>query len=255
MKKDPRAYLLFVLALLLAGCGGGSGSSAPATNDVQGLWSGTYQTSSTTTVPLYAIITADGSSYFFDANGLIYVLPVSATLDGTATAYASGLNTFEVNGQFVSQAPVTLTSSGSAATLTGNISFSDGTTFHYSLSPYKPFTGKPSVVTTSTWSGVALGDRISFPFLSALSDGVISGGDGACSVSGNINQVGTGEDLFTVRYELLGTSTSPCNQAYDGLAFESTKDLTGRFKNVKGTYYYMVLSNPNAALVYEFMAP
>lgn len=264
MKKDLRFYLPFVLAVLLSGCGGGSGSG-PATADIQGLWSGTYgQASSTTKTPLYAIVAADGSVSFFDNQGYVFLLPASATLDGTVTADAPFFGSFEVNGKFLNQTTATLTSSGSAASLTGSFGFSDGTVDQFSLTPYKPFTGKPSVNTTSNWTGIDLeptvGASRSTPGIGisvgggTASGGAISGADGSCSVSGEIDQVAAGENLFTVTYQLTG-SNAGCNVGYDGFAFESTKDLTGVFNNAKGTYYYMVLSNPSGAPVIEFIAP
>ncbi|HEV2333141.1 MAG TPA: hypothetical protein VGV16_08260 [Gammaproteobacteria bacterium] len=269
MKKDARFYLPFVLAALLMGCGGGSGSSAPSTADIQGLWAGTYgQASSSTKTPLYAIVAADGSVSFFDDQGYVFLLPASSNLEGTVTADAPFFGSFEVNGKSVTQTTATLSSSGSAASLTGSFGFSDGTVDQFSLSPYKPFTGKPSVNTTSNWTGsyfepIGAGTRpspgIGISVGSASSGGSIFGVDGDCSVDGDIKQIAAGENLFTVIYQLTNSnpsgSNTDCNVGYEGFAFESTKDLTGQFSNAKGTYYYMVLSNSNAAAVIEFIAP
>jgi hypothetical protein len=60
------------LVLLLSSCGGGSSSDNP---DFEGIWRGAYAPDGSSPVPLVAVARHGGTAFFYDSNGLTFVIP------------------------------------------------------------------------------------------------------------------------------------------------------------------------------------
>ena len=247
--------LIFFAALNVAACGGGGGSSsnnsAPTTADVQGTWSGTYSISGgSSNVPVTSVIEQGGYGFFLDSQGVLYVLPSlsgNSPVSGTVTAYAPVGYTFQ-NGQTQEQFSLTATVSSSAigGTFTGN-----GETGSFSLTPYTPFPGTPSII-AGQWQGYYGGSGASAVDITVNANGSFSGNDAlGCSITGSFTQVGNA-NLFSVSVTSTGAG---CAGNLNGLAFESSTDYFNLFGGAAGIYYYVGVSNSSAAFVAELKAP
>ncbi len=243
------------MAVALTACGGGgsysnSNSNGPITADVQGTWSGTYSINGeSSNVPVIGAIAQDGYGFFYDGNGFMYVLPSlsgSTTLSGTLTGYAPPGATFP-NGQKQLQFSVSGTVSSTAITgmFTG-----DGETGSFSLAPFTPFSGSPSIV-AGQWQGYYAGSAGSSYAVDVTmnANGSFSGNDAfGCTITGNISQV-MGANLFTITATSAGVG---CAGNLTGLGFESSTDSFHLFNGAAGTYFYAGLSNASSAFVSEF---
>lgn len=262
MAKSLRLVLLVLVGLLVA-CGGGSGNIGLAGNgsggsssaDVEGLWTGTFSISgSPSSSVIYAAIVDNGFAFFYDQNGIIYVLPTfsgSNTLSGNITALAPAGIVFS-NGKSQESFAVTGTVSGSS--IKGSFS-GNGETGTFTLTPYAPFPSTPSIV-AGAWDGFYVGTGSStFVRLNVQSSGAFVGNDAnGCNLTGTLTQVqsgtGTPEDLFTATVDSAG-----CLGNLNGLAFESRTDASGLFGHTTGTYYYIIATSATSGFVAELKAP
>lgn len=240
---------LVLSTLVLTACGGGSSSNnSPTTADVQGTWSGTYSISGgSSNVPVTSVIEQGGYGFFLDDQGVIYVLPSltgSTTLSGTVTAYAPAGTTFQ-NG--LTQEQFSLTGTASSISISGTFS-GNGETGTFSLAPYSPYAGSPSIV-AGQWQGYYSGAGSSAVDITVNSNGTFSGNDATgCAINGSLSQV-SGNNLFNVSATSTGNG---CAGNLNGLGFESSTDYFGLFGGAAGTYFYVGASNANSAFVAEF---
>lgn len=243
---------LVLSALVLTACGGGGGGSSnsgPTTANVQGTWSGSYSINGgPSNVAVTAAIVQGGYGFFYDSTGTVYVLPSlsgSTTLSGTLTAYAPHGMTFP-NGQTQEQFSVTGTASSTSisGTFSGN-----GETGSFSLSPFTPFSGTPSIV-AGQWQGYYAGSGGAISVTGTVtSNGSFTGNDAlGCALSGTITQVAS-VDLFTITLTSTGAG---CAGSLTGVGYESSADSFGLFGGAPGQYFYAGVSNGSQAFVAEF---
>jgi hypothetical protein len=261
-------FVLMALIFSLAGCGGGGGSSSSTTSgsssssgsttaDVQGEWQGSYSISGVSgSTAVDAVIKTGGYGFFFDANGVIYVLPAlsgSTTLTGTLTAYAPLGYTF-TNGS--TEETFSLSGSVSSSDISGTFG-GNNETGTFNLSRYTPYSGTPSI-TAGTWQGFYVGSGEAAVDLTVDANGNLSGNDGnGCTLTGTLSEV-SGSNLFNVSVQSSGTSTQPgtvCAGTLSGLGYESSNDASGIFGGAAGTYFYAGVSNSSGAFIAEFKLP
>lgn len=258
MHKSIRLVSLAILLSILNACGSSSsdgGSSATA--DVQGEWDGSY---TITGVPgstaVTAVIKQGGFGFFYDANGVVYVLPTlngNTTLTGTITAFAP-LGYIFTDGHTQDQFNVSGTASDGS--INGNFN-GNGETGSFALSRFAPFSGTPSVIAGS-WQGFYVGSGEAAVDITMNADGTFSGNDGnGCNITGAASLIGSGSNLISVTVHSTGASSTPgisCAGTLTGLGYESSTDA-GIFGGAPGTYYYFGVANANSAFVAEFKAP
>lgn len=235
---------------------GGSGSGS-GNVDVQGFWSGTYTIDgvSGTNTATGAIVTG-GDAFFYDQNGVLYVLPSfdgSGSINGTMTAYTPAGTTFsDGTAQVGLDAVITVTASSITGSFTG--SNASGT---FTLTPAAtPFTGNPSIL-MGNWPGFYVTTAGTSPTslnLTVQPTGTFVGTDAnGCILSGTLTPVADGSDFFTLSIFIEGSSAS-CYGNLTGLAYESSTDTTGYYGGTTGTYYYLVASNSIGGVVAELKA-
>lgn len=244
---------------LLAACGGGTsnvaqapaGNGGSATVDATGTWAGSFTVGATSgSTAVFAVIRQGGGSFFYDQEGVIYVLPNfngSNGISGTLTAYAPQGVTL-TNGKTTET--FTVTGTVSSSIITGTFTATDtNETGTFTLTPLTAFGANPSVV-AGTWDGFYVGSGSpTFVDLTVQAGGVFVGHDAnGCTLNGNISTTAT-DDVFTVTVDSTGGAT--CVGNLSGLAFESNRDLSGFFGGTTGTYYYVGVSNPIGAFVAE----
>src|ERR1051325_2660622 len=161
MKRSLFAALLMILAALAA-CGGGGGDTAtggvtsPGTADVEGLWTGTYTAVGDPKVTVYGAIVKGGYAFFYDTKGILYVLPKlngGTTVSGDITSYVPiGLHFSDDNSL---QQTYHLTATASDTVIKGDY-VGDGLDATFSIHPFTPYSGTPSVV-AGDWQGFYVG--------------------------------------------------------------------------------------------------
>lgn len=255
--------LLFIA--LLSSCGGGGGGvygggggggGGGGTANVEGTWIGYYTVTGTPgNTSVTAVIQANGSAFFYDSNGVVYVLPKltgSTTLTGTITGYAPFGFTF---GDGKTQDNYVLAGAASDTVISGTFGGnSNGVTGSFYLTPFTAYNQTPTIV-SGFWNGFYVGSSAAGVSLTVQPSGTFVGTDGnGCNLSGSLTQVQSGENLFTVSVDSTGSSSS-CYGHLTGLAFESNHDYSGAFGGTLGTYYYAGVSNTSGAFVAELKAP
>lgn len=250
-----------ILTLALTACGGGGGSSSgsgsggnPTTAAVEGIWTGTYTINGGATYPISGAITQNGYGFFYETNGVLYVLPAltgSATYSGTLTAYAPPGNTFS-NGQSIATFSVTgsvASQAGTATSIQGDFSGS-GETGTFTLSPNNPYSGSASVAgLAGQWDGYYLGPGTSITLVIG-SNGTFTGNDAVgCNITGTVTQVQPSMNLYQVN--LTSTGQAVCAGNLSGLGYESSTDASGDFGGAQGTYAYVGVSNSSSGTVVE----
>ena len=246
MKRSLFAALLMILAALAA-CGGGGGDTAtggvtsPGTADVEGLWTGTYTAVGDPKVTVYGAIVKGGYAFFYDTKGILYVLPKlngGTTVSGDITSYVPiGLHFSDDNSL---QQTYHLTATASDTVIKGDY-VGDGLDATFSIHPFTPYSGTPSVV-AGDWQGFYVGSHSVALALTVHTNGNLAGSDSdGCVISGKITQIQPGEDIF--RVTLTSTGGPLCYGEQKGLAFESSTDADGLFGHAAGTYYYMAVSS------------
>lgn len=235
----------------LAACGGGgdSSNSTPTTANVQGNWQGSYTISGVSgSTPITAVIQSGGFGFFFDTNGVIYVLPQlsgSTTLSGTITAYAPAGTTF-ADGH--TQDNFSVSGTASDTSISGTFS-GNGETGTFSLSSTTPFTGTPALNPGAVF-GFYVGVGSGAVNITLNGGGSFFGSDSnGCMLTGQITQVGS-QNLYTVVVHSTGTS-SLCAGTLTGLGFESNADAGHLFGGSTGTYFYIGVANTSDAFVAE----
>jgi len=260
--KPYRMTILLFLALLTACGGGGSsyggggGGGGGGTASVQGTWIGYYTVTGTSGhTSVTAVIQANGYAFFYDATGVIYVLPKlsgSTTLSGTITAYAPLGFTFSDGN---TQDNYVLTGTASDTAISGSFDGnSNGVTGTFYLTPFVPYTLTPTIV-SGFWNGFYVGSSAAAIALTVQPSGTFVGTDAnGCALAGTLTQLQSGTNLFNVSVTSTGSSAG-CYGHLTGLAFESNNDYSGVFGGTTGTYYYAGVSNTNGAFVAELKAP
>jgi hypothetical protein len=262
MGKSLRLILLVLLGLLGA-CGGAtnynsaSGGGGSNSAVVQGTWSGTLDItgSSSSSSVIYAAIEQGGQAFFYDQDGVIYVLPQftgNTTLTGTVIAYAPAGSTFGSSG--TNHETFSVTASVSADSITGSFT-GNGVTGNFSLTPFTSFNANPSIV-AGNWQGFYVGSGSAALALTVQAGGAFVGTDSnGCNLNGNLTQVVSGgtaaqtpAPLFDVSVDSTGSN---CLGQLTGLAFESDSDASGLFGGTTGTYYYVGVSNASGAFIAE----
>lgn len=258
----PGARYLALLAAVLAlsACGGG-GSSSSSTPSIAGPWSGFY-TVGTNPEPANATMGAlsvDGGGYFADNIGNVYVLydlsgssPFSASLDaiappGQVSSAGQKSAGFSVSGTYL---PL---SAGAGINMRGNFTEDDGAgsaSGSFNLSSGNPYDGTSTLAgLQGQWSGYYIGAAGTSINLNFGSGGTFAGNDGyGCLVNGSLVADAPNVNLYDVTFESSGVS---CFGSLDGLAYESSSDVTGAFGGAAGTYLYMAVYDQTAAYVIE----
>lgn len=241
MIRDIRLVVPVIVFATLSACGGGS-SSPP---DFQGEWQGSFNFPQGSS-PVTAAFKADGSGFVQDdESNTIYVIPAnsgSSTLGPSATWYP-GMHVIDA-ATGLPYAPLKLTGTASGSSISGT--FTDpalvsGNVRDFSLSPFTPFSGNPSLI-AGQWQGFDLTDNTLSVVIDMKSGGkssTFTGSDGiGCTWNGSITQVDAGVNLFDVSMTLSGPSG--CSGKHTGLGFESTSD-SGYFSKASGDYFYIAV--------------
>jgi hypothetical protein len=258
---------LLCISTLITGCfGSGSSSSSSTTVILQvvpGPWAGTYNLNGSSNIAVTGTVANGGFGYFADNQGNVFLIasvpeqsPFSATAIGTAAPGqtfpdGNGVDTFIANGNYTS----TATATNMQASLTG-IDTSSCTSYagctptgvngNFTLNSVVPYAGTPTIMgLQGQWNGYYIGKSSTSLNITINADGTFSGNDGyGCNISGSLVQQDPGTNTFFVNYLTNGTG---CPGAMNGLAYESSKDVTGVFGDTAGTYFYMGLFGPNVA--------
>jgi hypothetical protein len=255
MGTTLRRLIPFLLAYLLAACGGGSDNvigTPPAgggSNAVQaqGLWTGSFTVTGNPSAVIYAAIAQGGFAFFFSQDGTFYVLSPftgGSTETGTLTAFAPAGSSLS-NGK--SQETFAMTETVSSTSIQGKFN-GNGETGTFALMPATPLTETPSIV-AGNWQGFYLGTGSPAVTITVQPGGVFTGNDAdGCTLNGNITQLQSGQNLFGVTLDSTG---STCLGQLKGLAFEGDTDLGGLFGGTTGIYYYIGVSNASGGFVAE----
>jgi hypothetical protein len=255
MRSLLRPLILGFGLCLLAACGGGSSgysSTPPATGsgtvDATGIWAGSFSIGAGPgSTDVIAVIEQGGASFFYDQNGVVYVLPNfngSTAVTGTLTAFAPAGQPLS-NGQ--STETFTFTAMVSAKAITGTFD-GNNETGTFTFAPLAAFSANPTIV-AGNWQGFYVGSGTAAVALTVQSGGSFVGNDSVgCHLSGKISTTAT-NDVFNVSLDSTGGAT--CAGNLTGLAFESRQDLSGFFNGTTGTYYYVGVSNSTGAFVAE----
>jgi hypothetical protein len=250
-----RAALAALSFLLLSSCGGGSSDNS----DFEGIWRGTYVPDGINRVPLVAIAHHGGTAFFYDSDGLAFVIPDFAgpgDINQGGQLFPAHGFIFDDGSKSLS---VDLKASVSASLITGSLTV-DGAVLQISLDRDKPYSGDPSVV-PGRWVGDARVPGSTGTDLTSgeapidvtvAPDGTFSGTESPCTISGTITPALSGDNLFDV--SLTETSFhgfAHCSGAMTGLAYESGTDDADYFEHASGIYYYIVVSNKTGALSME----
>jgi hypothetical protein len=255
-----RRLSLLLASILLVSCGSGS----PV--DVQGLWIGGFHNSDATWADppyrVYAAISEGGFGFALmtghsdpsqstGPNDVLLILPPISTSDvgGDVTAYEGPTPLVMPIFTAGHAAPDRITFEFGDDPADGHPGYDcTGVCGKVALTPYKPLTGKASLL-PGPWQGdylVSLRGSVPSAAITVTADGKFSGTDSdGCKFTGTIQQISPDEDLFTV------SGTYLCGQTkatLNGLAFETDSDLRGTFAHAAGHYYYMGLSGTAAIL-------
>lgn len=241
-------YRLLPAAVALAGlvaCGGGSD-----TLDIGGVWKGTWEPNSPfTEEPFQAMVQDSGPAFFYDHDGFLFVVPpiVGSKLDSTSTLYPP--YGFVFTGGDVSL-PAAIKGDASNGQMTGKV-FVNGAFANFQLKPTAPFTGQADIV-AGTWSGNYIGGAIPSNVAWTVSAaGDVVGHDAyGCAITGQLDLLDAGKDLFSVSVHSTGTSQI-CAGNMTGLAYESSHDDLDLFGHAAGTYYYVAAHSDKGAFVAE----
>lgn len=271
--KSIPIFVIMCIGLLTAGCGSGSSSSSSNNTTVilqvvPGPWAGTYNLNGGSNIPVTGTVAAGGFGYFADNDGNVFLVenvpqqsPFTTITIGTAPPGQTfpdgkGVDTFSVNGNYTSTATVT----HMTASLTGidpsnfipSIGYATtGVNGNFTLDSTVPYTGIPTIAgLQGQWNGFYIGKVSTSVDITINADGTFSGNDGyGCSISGSLVQQDPGTNTFFVNYIASG---SGCPGNMNGLAYESTIDVSGNFGGATGTYFYMGIFSPNVAYSAEF---
>ncbi len=266
-----RVTLLICIGAVVAGCGGGSSSSNSNSTVilqvVPGPWSGTYNLSGSNNESVTGAVSSSGFGYFADKNGYVFMIesvPQQSPFIGTAIGTAppsqtfpdgGNVDTFTVNGTYTS----TATATSMNATLTG-IDPNDYTTYagykttgvngNFTLNSKVTYKGSLSIgALQGQWNGYYIGLASTSVDITINPDGTFDGNDGyGCTITGRLVQQDPSTNLFYVNYL---TSGAACPGVMNGLAYISTKDVSGGFGNATGTYLYMGIFSPSLAYSVE----
>jgi hypothetical protein len=257
MEVKLRAALAALSLVLLSSCGGGGSDGS----DFEGVWHGTYMPDGSTPVPIFAVARHGSTAFFYDRDGLTFVIPDFA---GPGDIHQGG-EVFPAHGFIFNDGSrslsIDLKASVSTAKITGSFTV-DGAVLRLALNGSQPFSGDPSVV-PGRWHGVPIGpDSTVTDFttgapiqIAVAPDGTFKGTDNACNVSGTITPALSGDNLFDVSFnETSYRGFAHCSGAMTGLAYESDTDSADYFGHASGIYYYFVVSNNNGAIALELRA-
>ncbi|MGH8280488.1 MAG: hypothetical protein ACRETQ_13145 [Gammaproteobacteria bacterium] len=248
--------VLLGLILVLTGCGGGGGATNTAI--MVGPWSGTYSLSGSTTQVSMGAISSEDDGYFADNKGNVYVLsslpgtsPFTATLVGIAPpgqSFANGQPTvaFGVSGSYGTAVAggfnmqATFTENDGQGSLSGSFNLNSAT----------PFSGTPNLSSLQgQWSGYYLGSANTSIDLNFGPDGAFAGNDGyGCVINGNLTTDAPNTNLYDVTFQSSGEN---CQGTLDGLAYESSTDVSGAFGGDSGTYLYIAVFTQTSAFLIE----
>ena len=264
MLKKTAIFVVIFIGILVAGCGGGSSSSPGTTAILQvvpGPWSGTYSLNGGSGIAVNGAVAATGFGYFADNQGNVFLVenvpessPFTTTLIGTAPpgqTFPDGnkVDTFSVSGTYTSSATATSMQAtlSSIDPATNTSTGLDGT---FTLNTDTPYAGTPSLTgLQGQWNGYYVGKASTSVSITVNANGVFSGNDGyGCSISGSLVQQDPGTNLFYVNYL---TSGKGCPGVMNGLAYESSKDVSGAFGGAAGTYLYLGIFALNLAYTVE----
>ncbi|MGA9855470.1 MAG: hypothetical protein WBR29_09370 [Gammaproteobacteria bacterium] len=271
--KTIAIFVVMCISLLTEGCGSSSSSSSSSNTTVilqvvPGPWKGTYNLNGSSNIPVTGTVAAGGFGYFADNDGNVFLVenvPEESPFSSIAIATApsgqtfpdgNSVDTFSVNGNYVS----TATSTNMTGSLTGidpssYVSYigyaTTGVNGNFTLDSTVPYTGTPSIAgLQGQWNGYYTGKTSTSADITINADGIFSGNDGyGCSISGSLVQQDPGTNTYFVNYVSSG---SGCPGDMNGLAYESTIDVSGDFSGAAGTYFYMGLFGPNVAYSAEF---
>jgi hypothetical protein len=268
--KTVTIFIITCIGLLNAGCGSSSSSSSNTTVILQvvpGPWKGTYNINGGSNIPVTGTVASGGFGYFADNDGNVFLVenvpnqsPFTSIAIGTAPrgqTFPDGnsVETFSVNGNYDSTATAThMTASLTGIDPSSYIAYvgyaTTGVNGNFTLDSTVPFTGTPSLADLQgQWNGYYTGKASTSVNITINSDATFSGNDGyGCSISGNLVQQDPGTNTFFVNYIASG---SGCPGHMNGLAYESTTDVSGDFGGATGTYFYMGIFSPNVAYSVE----
>ncbi|MDE2235394.1 MAG: hypothetical protein KGL13_05130 [Gammaproteobacteria bacterium] len=234
---------------------------------VPGPWTGTYNLSGGSNEQVTGVVSSSGFGYFADKNGYVFLIenvpqqsPFTGTAIGTAPAAqvfpdGSNVDTFIVNGTYSS----TTTATQMQASLTG-IDPNSYTTYagytltgvngNFTLNSAVTYNGVPTIAALQgLWNGYYIGSSSTSVDITVNPDATFNGNDGnGCTISGSLVQQDPGTNLYYVNYKASGTG---CPGYMNGLAYVSTKDVSGDFSNAAGTYLYMGIFGPSIAYSVE----
>ncbi|HEX4300001.1 MAG TPA: hypothetical protein VH327_03950 [Gammaproteobacteria bacterium] len=255
-----RAALAALSLVLLSSCGGGSSSD---NSDFEGIWRGTYTPDGSSRVPLVAVARHGSTAFFYDSNGLTFVIPNFAGPGDVA----QGGQLFPAFGFIFDNGshslPIDLKASVSASQITGTLTV-NAAVLRFALTGDRPFSGDPSIV-PGRWTGSVRGPDTAGTDLTfgrapitvtVAPDGTFSGTElSGCNISGTITPSLSGDNLFDVSLTQSSfRGFEHCGGAMAGLGYESDTDDADFFEHAPGIYYYIVVSNNNVALDLELHA-
>lgn len=259
MPINSRLIAAFVILPALTGCGGGGNSSSTS---LTGPWSGTYTLSSNSgsANATTGALSSEDDGYFANNNGDVFVLsslpgtsPFTATLTGIAPpgqTFSNGYSAvnFTVSGSYTSSGSginmqATFTENDNQGTLSGS----------FNLTSNSPYNGTSTLTgLQGQWSGYYVGQAGTSINLNFGSDGSFAGSDGyGCVLSGSLTPDAPNTNQSNLYDVALGSSGEGCAGTVDGLAYESSKDVTGVFGGASGTYLEIVVFGPFTAYVME----
>lgn len=224
MNKITNLGAALAIATLLTACGGGGGgssaiSSTSATNESQGLWTGSTSTGRTAT----GLVLSDGTYYVLYSTVSNANL-IAGVVQGTASASGGSLTSTNMRDfNFESGSVTSGILSGSYRTkqsLSGTASYTSGGsgTFTTTYDPDYEKTPTLSAI-AGTYSGsVVLSAGVQSTSLTISSSGAISSTSNGCTTSGTVSPRTDGNAYdVTIRF-----STYPCyfaNQSFSGVAY------------------------------------
>jgi hypothetical protein len=270
VKLITPTFILCISALITGCFGSGSSGTTTTTTILQvdpGPWAGTYNLNGSNDIAVTGTVALGGYGYFADNQGNVFLIasvpeqsPFSATTIGTAPpgeTFPDGkvVDTFIANGNYSSTATVTNIQATMTGIDPGNCTSYSGCAYtgvngNFTLQSIVPYASTPTIAgLQGQWNGYYIGKSSTSLTITINADGTFSGNDGyGCAISGSLVQQDPGTNTFFVNYLTTG---SGCPGTMNGLAYESSKDVSGEFGGVAGTYFYLGLFAPNVAYSVE----
>jgi len=212
--------VIVAFSVLLSGCGGGGGSSAPATpSAAQGLWNGITNTNRT----VVGLVLSDGLFYFLYSkvgNPAIIAGVVQGNGSTNGGSFSSSnAKDFNLEGAGILNASVSA-SFATKQTLNGTVTYTaGGSTFTSTYNSNYELT--PSVSTLAgTFTGqVAFSLGVENAVVTVANNGSLSGsGASGCTITGSVTPRSDG-NAFTTSVTFGGAPCYFANQTFTGISY------------------------------------